>query len=143
LFVITAIGSGIAMLTGFSIASLTTKPENASAALSLQNVSQLGAQTIALVIAGQIFHSAAIKNLRSVLAGQNFSPEDIESAVAGVQSKVLDEVQGKLREEVISALINAMQKVFILIPVAGGVMLLAALCMKREKIFAPAAIAAG
>jgi hypothetical protein len=143
LFVVTAIGSGIAMLTGFSIASLTTKPENASAALSLQNVSQLGAQTIALVVAGQIFHSTAIKNLRSVLAGQNFSPEDIESAVAGVQSKVLDEVQGKLREEVIAALINAMQKVFILIPVAGAVMLLAALCMKREKIFASAAIAAG
>lgn len=42
LCVVTAIGSGLAMLTGHSIASLTTKTENAAAALSMQNVSQLG-----------------------------------------------------------------------------------------------------
>lgn len=41
LCVVTAIGSGLAMLTGYSIASLTTKSDNASAALR-QNVSQLG-----------------------------------------------------------------------------------------------------
>ena len=67
---------------------------------------------------------------------------DIESAVAGVQSKVLEQVHGPLREEVIWALVNAMQKVFILISVAGGVMLLSALCMKREKLFEVAAVAA-
>ncbi|KAF2659215.1 MFS general substrate transporter [Lophiostoma macrostomum CBS 122681] len=142
LCVITAIGSGLAMLTGYSIASLTTKPENASAALSMQNVSQLGGQVIALAVAGQIFHSSAVRNLRAVLSGQSFSEQDIESAVAGVQSKVLEQVQGPLREEVILALVNAMQKAFVLIPVAGGVMLLAALCMKREKLFGVAAVAA-
>ncbi|KEF53519.1 uncharacterized protein A1O9_10494 [Exophiala aquamarina CBS 119918] len=142
LCVITAIGSGLAMLTGYSIASLTTKPENAGAALSMQNVSQLGGQVIALAVAGQIFHSIAVRNLRPVLSGQNFSEQDIESAVAGVQSKVLEQVHGALREEVIVALVNAMQKVFVLIPVAGGVMLLAALCMKRERILGIAAVAA-
>lgn len=142
LCVVTAIGSGLAMLTGYSIASLTTKPENAGAALSMQNVSQLGGQVIALAVAGQIFHSTAVRNLRSVLSGQNFSEQDIESAVAGVQSKVLEQVHGALREEVILALVNAMQKVFVLIPVAGGVMFLSALCMKREKLFGVAAVGA-
>lgn len=142
LCVVTAIGSGLAMLTGYSIASLTTKPENAGAALSKQNVSQLGGQVIALAIAGQIFHSTAVRNLQSVLSGQNFSEQDIESAVAGVQSKVLEQVHGVLREEVIMALVKAMQKVFLLIPVAGGVMFLSALCMKREKLFGIAAVAA-
>jgi MFS family permease len=142
LFVVTAIGSGLAMLTGYSIASLTTKAENAGAALSMQNVSQLGGQVIALAVAGQIFHSTAVKNLRTVLAGQDFSEQDIQSAVAGVQSKVLEQVHGSLREEVIGALVNALQKVFVLIPVAGGVMLLAALCMKREKLFGVTAVAA-
>jgi MFS family permease len=142
LCVVTGIGSGLAMLTGYSIASLTTKAENAVAALSLQNVSQLGGQVIALAVAGQVFHSAAIRNLRSVLSGQNFSEQDIESAVAGLQSKVLEQVHGPLREEVILALVNALQKVFVLIPVAGGVMLLTALCMKREKLSGVAAVVA-
>jgi len=142
LFVVTAIGSGLAMLTGYSIASLTTKPENAGAAISMQNVSQLGGQVIALGVAGQLFHSTAVRNLRSVLSGLEISEQDIESAVAGVQSKVMEQVHGPLREEVIWALANAMQKVFVLIPVAGGVMLLSALCMKREKLFGVSAVAA-
>jgi MFS family permease len=142
LSVVTATGSGLAMLTGFSIASLTTKAEHAGAAISMQNVSQLGSQVIALAIAGQIFHSTAVRNLRSVLSGQNFSEQDIESAIAGVQSKVLEQVQGQLREDVIGALVSAIQKVFILIPVAGGVMLVAALCMKREKLLGKAVVAA-
>lgn len=142
LCVVTNIGSGLDMLTGYSIASLTTKPDNAGAALSIQNVSQLGGQVIALAIAGQIFHSTAVRNLRSVLSRQNFSEQDIESAVAGAQSKVLEQVHGALCEEVILALVKAMQKVFVLIPVAGGVMFLSALCMKREKPFGVAAVAA-
>lgn len=142
LCVITAIGSGLAMLSGYSIATLTTKPENAGAALSLQNVSQLGGQVIALAIAGQIFHSTAVKNLQSVLSDQDFSEQDIESAVAGVQSKILEKVHGALRQEVILALVHAMQNVFVLIPVAGGIMILAALCMPRQKLFGVAAVAA-
>ncbi|CAI6297767.1 unnamed protein product [Periconia digitata] len=142
LCIITAIGSGLAMLAGYSIASLTTKPENGGPALTMQNVSQLGGQVISLAIGGQIFQSTAVRNLRSVLAGQNFSEEDIRSAVSGVQSRVLEEVHGELREEVVLALVSAMQKVFILIPVAGAVMLVAALCMKRDKLFNVSAVAA-
>lgn len=142
LCVVTAIGSGLAMLSGYSIATLTTKPENAGAALSLQNVSQLGGQVIALAVAGQIYHSTAVKNLRSVLSNQNFSEQDIESAVAGVQSKVLGKAQGGLQQEVVLALVYAMQRVFVLIPVAGGVMILAALCMKRQKLLGVTTVAA-
>ncbi|KAF2261402.1 MFS general substrate transporter [Lojkania enalia] len=142
LCVVTVIGSGLAMLTGYSIASLTTKSENAGAALSMQNVSQLGGQVIALVVVSQLFHSTAVRNLWTVLSSQNFLKQDIESAIVGVQSKVLEQVDGPLREEVIWAFVNAMQKVFVLIPMAGSVMLLSALCMKREKLFRVAAVAA-
>ena len=142
LCIVTGFGTGLAMLSGYSIASLTTSPENAGAALSMQNVSQLGGQVIALAVAGQIFHSVAVRNLRSVLSSQGFSNEDIESAVSGVQSKVLEQVHGALRDEVIQGLVSAMQKVFILTPVAGAVMLLTALCMKREKLFSITAVAA-
>jgi len=142
LSVLLAAGSGLAMLTGYSIASLSTRPENAGAALSLQNVSQLGGQVIALAIAGQIFQSSAVKNLRNALAGQGFSDEDIQSAVSGAQSALLDRLDDTLRARAVSAIVKAMQDVFVLVPVAGGVMLLAALCMKREKLFGVPAVVA-
>lgn len=142
LSVLLAAGSGFAMLTGYSIASLSTRPENAGAALSLQNVSQLGGQVIALAIAGQVFQSSAVKNLRTALVGQGFSDEDIQSAVSGAQSALLDRLDGTLRAKAVSAIVKAMQDAFVLVPVAGGVMLLAALCMKREKLFGVAVVAA-
>jgi len=142
LSVVTAIGSGLAMLTGYSIASLTTKPEHAAAALSLQNVSQLGGQVIALAIAGQIFQSCAVENLRGVLSSQRYSDKEIVAAISGAQSTLLASLQPQLREKAIEAIIRAMQKVFILIPVAGGIMLFAALLMRREKLFGTVAVAA-
>ncbi|KAL7899965.1 major facilitator superfamily domain-containing protein [Trichoderma sp. SZMC 28014] len=90
-----AIGSGLAMLSGYSIATLTMNLENAGAALSPQNVSQLGGQVIALAVAGQIYHLTAVRNLRS-------------SAVAGAQSKMLEKVHGALQHEFILALVHAM-----------------------------------
>lgn len=142
LSVVTAIGSGLAMLTGYSVASLTSKPEHAAAALSLQNVSQLGGQVIALAIAGQIFQSCASKNLRGVLSSQGYSDNEIMAAISGAQSTLLASLQPQLREKAIEAIIRAMQNVFILIPVAGGIMLFAASLMRREKLFGTVAVAA-
>jgi hypothetical protein len=51
-------------------------------------------------------------------------------------------VHRPLCKGVILTLVNALQKVFVLISVAGGVMLLTALCIKQEKLFGVAAVAA-
>jgi MFS family permease len=139
LCIITGFGTGLGMLTGYSIASLTTKPANAGAALSMQNVSQIGGQVIALALAGQIFKSSAIRNLRRVLT----SDSDIMAAISGAQSDVLADLEPDVRQAAITAVIDAMQKAFILIPVAGGIMLCAAVLMKREKVSVSAAPAAG
>ncbi|KAI1099509.1 MFS general substrate transporter [Jackrogersella minutella] len=138
LTVLVAVGSGLSMVTSFTVSTLTLKPEDAGAGISLQSVAQIGGQVISLAIAGQIYQSTAIRKLSETLAGHNFSDQEIRDAVAGAQSTLFEELDGELRSRAIEAITKAMQVTFLLVPVAGAVMLIAALCMKRERLFGKA-----
>ncbi|KAF2623064.1 MFS general substrate transporter [Macroventuria anomochaeta] len=138
LSILVAVGTGLSMVTGYTVTTLTLRLKDVGAGLKMQNVSQIGGQVIALAFAGQIYQSTAIKQLTAVLAGNDFSEKEIRSAVAGSQSALLKELSGELREKASEAITHAMQMTFVLIPVAGGVMFIAALCMKREKLFGKA-----
>ncbi|KAI8630757.1 major facilitator superfamily domain-containing protein [Xylariaceae sp. FL1651] len=135
LSVLVAVGAGLSMTTAYTIATLTLPPEEAGNGLNLQNVAQIGGQVIALAIAGQIYQSTGIRNLSSALAGHGYSEAEIRGAVAGAQSVLFGELNGELRERAITAITDAMKMTFVLVPVAGGVMVITALCMKREKLF--------
>ncbi|KAL5360439.1 major facilitator superfamily domain-containing protein [Aspergillus floccosus] len=138
LMIIVAVGAGLSMVTGYTVATLTLKPEDTGAGLKMQNVSQIGGQVIALAVAGQIYQSEVIQKLSAALAGQGFSQEAIRGVTAGAQSPLFETLDGELREKAIQGVTEAMQMTFVLIPVAGGVMLLAALGMKWEKLFGTA-----
>jgi hypothetical protein len=133
--ILAAVGSGLSMVTGHTVSTLTTKPEDTGAGLKWQNVSQIGGQVIALAIAGQIYRSRAIANLKSALSGHGYSSQRIWSAVAGTQSTLFEKLEGRLRDKAVEAIAQAMQMTFVLLPVAGGVMFVAALFMKWEKLF--------
>ncbi|KAK2796117.1 hypothetical protein FQN52_000092 [Onygenales sp. PD_12] len=135
LTVLVAVGAGLSMVTSFTVASLTLKPEDRGAGISMQNVAQIGGQVIALAVAGQIYQSTAIRNLSGALADNGFSEADIRSAVAGARSALFEKLNGELRDKAIVAVIEAMQTTFVLVPVAGGVVLFASLFMKWEKLF--------
>lgn len=70
----------------------------------MQNGSQLGGQVLPSSAAGQRFHSIAVRNLRSVLSGENFSGQGIESAVVGLESRVLEQVPEALRGKLLGLL---------------------------------------
>ncbi|UKZ52579.1 hypothetical protein TrVGV298_006357 [Trichoderma virens] len=140
--VLTAVGTGLTLQIGYAVATLKVEPKDMGAALSLQNVSQIGGTVICLVIAGQVFQSAATKNLTEALRDTNFTAQDIQNAIAGAQSKIFEEISGELKDSAILAITKAMQKAFILVCVGGGVHMLSALGMKREKLFGEVVIGA-
>lgn len=143
LTILVAVGTGLSMVTGYTIATLTVKPEHTGAGLSLQNVSQIGGQVIALAVASQIYQSTAIKELSVVLAGKGYSQTEIQGAVAGAQSALFENLDGELRDKAIVAVTNAMQMTFVMVPVAGAAMLIAAVCMKNERLFGGPAVTVG
>ncbi|XXG94705.1 hypothetical protein Hte_000962 [Hypoxylon texense] len=135
LTVIIAAGCGLSMTSAFTIATLTSEPEDVNAALNMQNVAQIGAQAIALAIAGQIYQSTGFRNLSAVLSGHGYADSEIRDAVAGAQSALISSLSGDLRDRAVAAIAGAMQMTLVLVPIAGGIMLIAALCMKRERLF--------
>jgi MFS family permease len=132
--VLTGIGSGLTLQIGYAVATLKA-PEHMGDALSLQNVAQLGGSVIALVLAGQVFQSTAVRNLTAALATTDYTAADIQSIVAGAQSTLFKELSGDLRDAAVAAIAEAMQKAFLLVCVGGGVLTVAGLLMKREKLF--------
>ncbi|KAK3386159.1 major facilitator superfamily domain-containing protein [Podospora didyma] len=133
--VIIAVGTGLTIQLGYAVASLTVAASDMGNAIGFQNISQLGSTTLCLVIAGQVYQSTAVQNLTAALAGNGFGAKDIADAVAGAQSRLFTELTEELRQAAVEAIVNAMQKSFILVVVAGATMVVAALAMKREKLF--------
>ncbi|KAH8120746.1 major facilitator superfamily domain-containing protein [Trichoderma asperelloides] len=135
LSVIEGIGAGISAQVGFSIATVESGPKDAAHALTLQNLGQLGAGVIALVVTGQVYQTTAVKGLAEALSPAGYTAAQIEDAAAGAQSVVFQGLTGDLRDKAIVAVTNAIQRVFILLIVAGAASLIAALGMKRHKLF--------
>lgn len=138
LSILIAVGAGLSMTISYTVATLTLPPEQAAAGISMQNVAQIGGQVIALAVAGQIYQSVGIRNLEAALAGRGVSEAEIHGAMAGVQSSLFQRLEGELLEEATRAITHAMQMTFVMVPIAGGVVLLAGLCMKRERLFSKA-----
>ncbi|KAK8071552.1 hypothetical protein PG996_004900 [Apiospora saccharicola] len=92
LTILLAVGAGLSMTMGYTIATLTLKAEDVAAGLNLQNVAQIGGQVIALALAGQVYQSTGLRNLKEALAGHGFSDEEISGAVAGAQSALFERI---------------------------------------------------
>jgi MFS family permease len=134
--VIVAVGTGLTLQIGYTVATMkVSSPSDIGKALALQNVSQIGGTVIALVIAGQVFQSTAVKNLEQVLSGLGYSQGDIHAAVAGAQSELFTTIGGELRDRAVEAVTGAIQRTFALTVVAGGVLTLAGLGMRVERLF--------
>ncbi|KAK7985853.1 hypothetical protein PG988_003475 [Apiospora saccharicola] len=95
LTILLAVGAGLSMTMGYTIATLTLKAEDVAAGLNLQNVAQIGGQVIALAVAGQVYQSTGLRNLNAALAWHGFSDEEIRGAVAGAQSVLLRGWRGR------------------------------------------------
>jgi hypothetical protein len=133
--VLLAIGCGSASQCGYGIASTKVKPDEIAAAIGFINIAQIGSIVISLTIAGTIFQSLSFHHLQLALAGHGFSESEIRGAIAGTQSAVFQQGSAEVKRLAIEAIIKAMNNVFILSISAGAVCIVAAMFMKREKVF--------
>lgn len=105
-------------------------------AISLQNISQIGGTLLCLLISGQIFQSLAFSDLRAVLDPEGYSDWDSRTVVAGTQSYIFEQLSNRLERESTKAITQAISRVYAIGIAAGGLSLIAALLMKKERLFA-------
>ncbi|PLB51419.1 MFS general substrate transporter [Aspergillus steynii IBT 23096] len=138
--VLLAIGSGLTFQAGYTLAGIKVSLKGWSGkdiqmAVSLQNISQVGGTLLCLLISGQIFQSLAFSNLKAVLEPAGYSDADIRTVVAGTQSSIFEHLSSELARESTEAITRAMSRVYTISIAAGGLSLIAALLMKKERLF--------
>jgi len=129
-----AVGSGLTQQIAYSIAAAKVQPHEVPAAIGYITIAQVGSMAIALSISGAIFQNVGFSSLKVVLAEYNYTNGEIRSALAGAQSAILAQGNDIVRELAIGSIVDTVAKLFALIIAAGGLMLVSALFMKREKL---------
>ncbi|KAH8645845.1 major facilitator superfamily domain-containing protein [Tricladium varicosporioides] len=138
--VLLAVGAGLTFQAAYAIAGVKIAVKggpivDVQSAISIVNISQVGGTLLALLISGQVFQSYAFNNLSKVLNNQGFTEKDIHDAVAGAQSTIFEKMSPDLRVLATEAITKAIARVYIVSIAAGAIGLVAALAMKRERLF--------
>ena len=128
-------GAGLAVQSAYPIAAAKVSPQEIPAVIGFINIAQIGSIVIALTVSGAVFQNVAFQNLEEALAGEGFSVQEIHGAIAGTQSAIFRNGTTAVRVAAVEAIIQAMDKVYVLVIAAGALMLLSSLFMKREKLF--------
>ncbi|PQE16379.1 MFS drug efflux transporter protein [Rutstroemia sp. NJR-2017a BVV2] len=138
--IILGAGTGLVFNLGFTVSGVTIMAKTGNGldvqrVISMQNLSQLGFQTMSLLIGGQIFQSLSMRKLTYILGGLGLSQTEIRSAIAGTSSPIFAHLSPIVQKEAIAAITSAMSRVYILSIAVSAVTAICAILMKKEKLF--------
>jgi hypothetical protein len=139
--VLIACGTGLSCQAAYSVAPVKVVtdsrygPQMVPDAIGFINMAQIGSIVHALAISGTIFQNLAFQYLSQALTGMGFTDAQLHSAISGTQSGLLANASAEVRALAVAAIIKAMDRVYILVIVAGVLCLIASLPMKMEKLF--------
>ena len=132
-----AVVLGIGMSTaqaGYAVAPRLVKPDRIPEAIQFLNISQGQSQLIGLTIASAIFQSLTYSGMKRVLAGSDYSDDEIQAAIAGAKSTVLETATPELREQCIDVIVQSIGNVWVLV-IAAGVMYTLCSCFLNRARF--------
>jgi MFS family permease len=138
--VILGFGNGLFAQTSFSVAQAVVEPHLVASAVGFITCAQVSGVTIALAIANSVFLNKSQTSIQAILP--NVPKSEIQSAIAGAGSKFVASLSDALKLEVLTAIVSAMSKTYILVITAGALATVLSLGMKRERLFMAAGGAA-
>ena len=131
--VLAGLGAGSFVQASFSVAQAKVGLEAIPLAIGFITCAQVGGATISLAIANTVFLNKASDGIEAILP--NAPREQIQGAIAGAGSTLLKSLDQETQHRVLVAIINAMKNVWILGIVAGALVIILSLGMRREKLF--------
>ncbi|KAM3064830.1 hypothetical protein ACMFMG_010459 [Clarireedia jacksonii] len=135
--VLMAIGVGAYNQAGYSVVQAKVKPDEIPYALGYMMFSQLGGIVLGLGMAGAIFVNKAVQGLTDLLPGT--SSDVIKASIAGTSSELFQTLPADQLKPALTVIVNAIDDVYILLIAAGGIAIIGAALLKREKLFLKAA----
>ena len=132
--VLIAVGVGLVFQTGYNVAAAKVDPVDVPASIGFINVAQIGSIAISLSISGAIFQNLGYAYLGEALASYDFSEDVLRSALAGIESVVLNKEGLAVRALAIDAIVRTIDKLYALVMAAGALTLVCACFMRWEKL---------
>ena len=131
-----AILLGLGMTTtqaGYAVGPLLVKPDRVAELIQFLNISQGSSQLIGLTIASSVFQSLTYPRLKQVLAGTEYTDHEIQAALAGARSKVLETATPELRKRVLDVIVESISDDWVLVIAAGALYTLCAIFLTRKR----------
>ena len=130
-----AILLGLGMTTtqaGYAVGPLLVKPERVAEVIQFLNISQGQSQLIGLTIASAIFQSTTFSGLKTLLAGTGYPDAEIQAAIAGAKSTVLQTTTPELRSRCIDVIVGSIDDAWVLVVAAGALYTLCSCFLTRS-----------
>ncbi|KAF4813311.1 Efflux pump patC [Colletotrichum tropicale] len=130
------LGAGVGTFTqaGFSIAQASVPGDMAAVASSMMALAQTSGINIALAVGNAVFLNRAEKRLTEILP-DTVPEEQIQLAIAGVGGDFVQTLPPDMQAEILDVIVEALNLPYILVIVAGAVVLVSSLLCKRERLF--------
>ncbi|KAJ5889079.1 hypothetical protein N7495_009120 [Penicillium taxi] len=117
----------------YSVAASKVDADRSAEVIQFFNISQGQSQLLGLVIASSIYQSTAFDGMKSALAGLGFSDSEIQTAIAGAQSAILEQISPELRAKCIQIIVRSIGYDWLLVVVAGALQLICALFLTKKR----------
>lgn len=127
---------GLGMATtqaGCAVGPLLVKADRVPEVIQFLNISQGSSQLIGLTIASALFQSMTYSGLKGVLDGTGYSNEEIQAAIAGARSRVLETATPELRARCIDVIVHSIDTAWILVITAGALFTLCSCFLARRR----------
>ena len=131
-----AILLGIGMSTtqaGYVVGPLLVRSDRISEVIQFLNISQGQSQLIGLTIASAIFQSTTYSGLNTVLDGAGYSNHEIQAAIAGAKSTVLETATPELRAYSINVIVHSISDTWVLVITAGALYTICSCFLTRKR----------
>ncbi|UQC79519.1 uncharacterized protein CLUP02_04999 [Colletotrichum lupini] len=122
---------------GFSIAQASVPAPKAAVASFLIPLAQTNGINIALAVSNAVFLNRAEKRLTAILP-DTVTEAQIQAAIAGVGTDFVTTLSPRMQQEVLEAIVEALNLPYILVVTAGALVLAGSVLMKRERLLMPA-----
>jgi hypothetical protein len=127
---------GLGMTTtqaAYAVGPTIVTPDRVAECLQFMNIGQGQSQLLGLAIASAIFQTKTLSGLTSLLGDKGYSQAEIQGAVAGAQSTLMERLPEALREQALKVIVSSISDVYVMAVSAGALYVLASCLLPRRR----------
>lgn len=118
---------------GYAVGNRIVGAARAAELIQFLNISQGSSQLIGLAIASAVFQTQAFGGLKSVLGSLGYNDQEIQAAMAGARSDVLERVSPEVRKQCLAIIVHSISKCWVLVIAAGALYTVCSLFLTRSR----------